>query len=546
MEENLHFVQTHHTRPLLHYSPKHHWMNDPNGCIYHEGLYHLFYQYYPQGTQWGPMHWGHASSTDLLHWEELPIALYPNEEFGYIFSGSVIADTHNTSSLFSQGSSGLVAVYTTNRPAQTSAEPILEDKEHHQVSVQQQCISYSTDGGRTWEQYAGNPVLPNPGIPHFRDPKVFFHEGSSAWIMILAAGSELHLYRSQNLMTWEITGIIPISRTMLLQEPSSHPTAQPPRELILECPELFPLRSEDGTKAWVLVFSVWDNTKQGTAPMYYTTGDFDGWQFTAEWSNHPGGELSESMFSSSIRRVDFGDDFYAAQSWNYSQTPDPALPHEQQETKIWIAWANHWAYADTVPTYPWRGIMSLPRELSLRPIGTHQYLIQQPVSQLDSVPCSHTVSLTDIRSGEIPFDAALVYDIQMTLAKAARCSLRWAVTTEDPDEELIISWDGQTRTCKLDRHLLKGSGFHPLYEQITTLQVPCTLFTRSERDDASPHDTLSLRVVLDRGIVEIFISGGAVVCTSQLFPNALWSGTSFELTGEGCISEISCKGLDPK
>ena len=166
-------------RPQVHFSPPCRWMNDPNGLVYADGEYHLFYQYYPLDSVWGPMHWGHAVSPDLVHWQNLPIALYP-DDIGAIWSGGAVYDAENTSGLVPGG--GIVAIFS--------------------YQNQSQGLAYSTDSGRSWEKYAGNPVLPPLGQDS-RDPKVFWHAEISRWVMILAVGGEAQIFTSPNLIDWE-------------------------------------------------------------------------------------------------------------------------------------------------------------------------------------------------------------------------------------------------------------------------------------------------------------------------------------------------------
>ena len=185
------FTQAYHEmyRPQLHFSPKEHWMNDPNGMIYYNGVYHLFFQYYPGASVWGPMHWGHATSTDLIHWKQLPIALYP-DNLGYIFSGSVVLDKNNTSGFGVNGKPPLVAIFTQHDTAGEHA---------HTNTFQNQSIAYSNDAGKTWTKYKGNPVLKNPGISDFRDPKVMWYEAGNKWIMTLAVKDHVTFYSSPDL-----------------------------------------------------------------------------------------------------------------------------------------------------------------------------------------------------------------------------------------------------------------------------------------------------------------------------------------------------------
>jgi sucrose-6-phosphate hydrolase SacC (GH32 family) len=181
-------------RPQFHFSPPEKWMNDPNGMVYYDGEYHLFYQHYPDSNVWGPMHWGHAASRDMIHWEHLPIALYP-DTLGYIFSGSAVVDRNNTSGFGRDGRPPLVAIYTYHdMPGEKAGRP----------DYQSQAIAYSTDKGRTWTKYAGNPVIPNPlKNKDFRDPKVFWHEPSARWVMALAAFDHIEFWTSPDLKKWQ-------------------------------------------------------------------------------------------------------------------------------------------------------------------------------------------------------------------------------------------------------------------------------------------------------------------------------------------------------
>src|SRR3954447_27062166 len=179
-------------RPQIHFSPAAHWMNDPNGMVYFNKQYHLFYQYYPGAMVWGPMHWGHAISKDLVHWQHQPIALYP-DSLGYIFSGSAVADVNNTSGFAKDGITPLVAIFTHDNPKRAA---------ENRIDVENQSIAYSLDDGKTWTKYANNPVLKNPGIRDFRDPKVSWYEAGKKWIMTLATSDHITFYSSANLKNW--------------------------------------------------------------------------------------------------------------------------------------------------------------------------------------------------------------------------------------------------------------------------------------------------------------------------------------------------------
>jgi len=293
-------------RPQYHFSAETGWINDPNGLVYYQGEYHLFYQHYPLDIQWGPMHWGHAVSGDLVHWTHLPIALYP-DALGDIWSGSAVVDQNNTSGFFSQsGGTGLVAIFT------------------HANSPQQQSIAYSTDRGRTWTKYAGNPVIHNPGVADFRDPKVFWHAPTNRWVLIVAGGL-VRIYSSPNLKNWT------------LESTSSTET---------ECPDLFELPVDGGTATkWVL-------SKGGRE---YLVGRFDGSTFTPEGGPYP---------------ADYGPDFYASQSW--SDMPDGR--------RVWIGWMRG---DGASPQKVFMGRMSVPRVLGLRSFPEGIRMVQTPIAELD-------------------------------------------------------------------------------------------------------------------------------------------------------------------
>jgi fructan beta-fructosidase len=290
--------------PRVHFIPPAGWMNDPNGLVFFEGEWHLFYQYLPPGA--AKKHWGHAVSRDLVHWEHLPVALYPDAH-GEIFSGSAVVDAHDSSGFF-DGGSGIVAIFTYHR---SDTEP------------QSQGIAYSRDRGRTWTMYEGNPVLAGPEID-FRDPKVFWHEPSRAWVMILAAGNRAEIYRSADLKSWTFASVFGEGRMK--------------EKVCWECPDLFPLRDGNGREIWILLVSFVDRGNlTGTVDVCttdYFTGDFDGQRFT----ERPGTRQ---------RRLTHGPDDYAAVT--FSDAPG--------ERRILLGWLNNWVYAY------YTGQMTLPREL---------------------------------------------------------------------------------------------------------------------------------------------------------------------------------------
>ena len=241
-------------RPQFHFSPDSMWMNDPNGMVYLDGEYHLFYQYYPDSTVWGPMHWGHAISTDLVHWEHLPIALYP-DSIGLIFSGSVVYDKMNTSGLGSSTNPPLVAIFTYHN---------MEGERSGKKDFQTQGLAYSLDKGRTWKKYTQNPVLPNPGIRDFRDPKVVWHPGTERWVIALAVFDRVHFYASPNLIDWQF-------QSEFGAEIGGHGG-------VWECPDLFPMKLND-EEYWVLLVSLGNGGPNGGSGTQYFVGDFDGKEY---------------------------------------------------------------------------------------------------------------------------------------------------------------------------------------------------------------------------------------------------------------------------
>lgn len=305
-------------RSQYHFTPERGWMNDPNGLVYNNGVYHLFYQYYPHATVWGPMHWGHATSTDLIRWEHKPVALYPDEN-GLIFSGSAVVDKYNTSGFGSNGQVPMVAVYTYH---------FMQGEKIGRDDFQTQGIAFSLDNGETWTKYAGNPVIGNKGTRDLRDPKVFWHEATKSWIMALVAGNHVKFYRSQNLKDW---GNI-----------SDFGIDQGAHGGVWECPDLFPLKVEGSDKEkWVLIISIGNGGPNGGSGTQYFVGDFDGTTFTSDQKEY--------------KWLDWGTDNYAGVTYNQVPNGD----------RIFIGWMSNWQYALTTPTSNWRSAMTLPRKLTL-------------------------------------------------------------------------------------------------------------------------------------------------------------------------------------
>lgn len=311
-------------RPQIHFSPKEKWMNDPNGMVYLNGNYHLFFQYHPGSTIWGPMHWGHAISKDLIHWDEQPIALYP-DSLGTIFSGSAVLDFNNTSGFGKDGKIPLIAIFTHHDTIGAKART---------NNYQSQSIAYSLDEGKTWTKYANNPVVKNPGIRDFRDPKVMWYEDGKKWVMTLATKDRVTFYSSKNLKEWT-------KESEFGETVGAHGG-------VWECPDLFPLKYK-GDNVWVLMVSINPGgPNKGSATQYFT-GKFDGKNFTP--------------FQTDTRWIDYGTDNYAGVTWSNTR-----------DRKIFLGWMSNWQYARVVPTEKWRSAMTVPRDLNLEKIGDKYFV----------------------------------------------------------------------------------------------------------------------------------------------------------------------------
>jgi fructan beta-fructosidase len=318
-------------RPQVHFSPQKNWTNDPNGLVYFQGEYHLFFQYNPFGTQWGHMSWGHAVSKDLVHWQELPVAI-PEEVPTMIFTGSVVVDKENSSGFCKPKTECLVAVYTGHTKTATGTR-------------QAQDIAYSVDKGRSWTKYDKNPVL-DLDLEDFRDPSVSWNETDRQWVMAVSLPKEhkIRFYQSKNLKEWaQLSDFGPASDV----------------NGDWECPDLLRIPSSDGkTSIWALKIGLNPGALQGGSGEQYFLGNFDGKSFTV--SSEPG----------SHGWTNYGKDDYCAISFN-------GIPKE--EKPVLLGWMNNWQYAAKLPTSPWRGQMSLPRRLSFIKDEAGLALVQQPV-----------------------------------------------------------------------------------------------------------------------------------------------------------------------
>ena len=456
-------------RPLLHFTPPSGWLNDPNGLVHVDGTWQLCYQHHPDSLVWGPMHWGRATSRDLLHWEHHPIALRP-DHLGAAFSGSAVVDDAGVAGF---GVGALLAFYTHF----VEGEP------------QTQGIAGSTDGGRTWTAHPDNPVLRGPeGLVDFRDPKVLRYGGPDGhWVMVLVGGDEVIFHRSEDLLTWTECG-------RFGREYGAH-------DGLWETPDLFELEVEGtGERRWVLVVSVMSGGPAGGSGTQYFTGTFDGATFTCD------GPPEE------VRWVDHGADFYAPQSWYGA----PA------GRRTWVAWMSNWAYARAVPASTWRGAMTLPRDVFLRPgPDGRPVLAQRPVPELESAAGPPTTARPT--AGKRSLGAPLSEASETACAVADAPEAYELVVRSDPgvswtaevhrDETLgratRVSWDGTDparpvlTVTRDDRGLV---GMDPPGGQVVELS------------DLPVGEPAEVRIVVDTCSVEVFAAGGTVVLTNQVFP----------------------------
>jgi fructan beta-fructosidase len=464
-------------RPQIHFSPKEHWMNDPNGMVYYKGVYHLFFQYYPEGTVWGPMHWGHATSKDLVHWKEQPIALYP-DSLGYIFSGSAVVDVNNTSGFGKNGKVPLVAIFTSHDP---------KGQKEKRNDYQNQSIAYSLDEGATWTKYGGNPVLKNPGIRDFRDPKVSWFEAGKKWIMTLATKDRVTFFSSKDFKTWT-------KESEFGEKFGAHGG-------VWECPDLVQLEYK-GTKQWVLFVSVNPGGPNGGSATQYFVGQFDGKTFTP--------------YQTDTRWVDYGPDDYAGVTW-----------FNTGSRKIFLGWMSNWQYATRVPTEKWRSAMTVPRDLSLLKTGDQYLVISNPVPELKAI-VEKTVTLKDVSATS--FDLSKTFGqlsgpAQLKLSSDQLSSFAITLSNES-GQKVLVGYDKDSNQYYVDR---TQSGKVSFEKGFASRKV-APRFSQTDRTD--------LTLIIDDASVELFADGGLSVMTAIFFPDTPFTSWSIESPQKFKISTL--------
>ena len=384
-------------RPLYHHTPAYGWMNDPNGMFFKDGVWHLYFQHNPYGSQWENMTWGHSTSTDLIHWTFQGDPVQP-DAWGSIFSGSSVVDKNNTAGF---GENAIVALYTSAGENQT------------------QSMAYSTDNGKTFTKYDGNPIITS-NVPDFRDPHMFWNEDIKKWNMILAAGQQMNIYSSDNLKDWKF-------ESSFGAEYGSHGG-------VWECPDLMKMKVRGTDKEkWMLVCNINPGGPSGGSATQYFVGDFDGHKFTCE--SKP--EVTKWM--------DYGKDHYATVTFDNA----PNGRH------VALAWMSNWQYANQVPTLQYRSANSIPRDLGLFEYKGNTY-------------CSVTPSeeITAARSKKPSKSLSEACEMMVNLKGDATITL-----SNSKGEKVVMTYKAKDETFSMDRTLSGKTDFSSDFAAITTAPV---------------------------------------------------------------------------
>ena len=463
-------------RPQYHFTPPENFMNDPNGTVFYKGEYHLFYQYNPQGRVWGHMSWGHAVSSDMVHWENLPVALREEPGEYMVYSGSAVVDRDNTSGLCRnsdpQDRSCLVAIYTAAHRDQ-----------------QKQHIAYSNDRGRTWTNYSGNPVV-DLNAPDFRDPSVFWYEPQKKWVMVAVWADERTavIFDSHDLKHW---------RRRSSFGPAGDSEGQ------WECPDLLQLPIErTSEKKWVLIINRNPGSPAGGTGVRYIVGSFDGTTFVSEVPDRP------------ALWADWGKDFYATNTWNGMS----------DERRVWIGWISNWQYANQEPTDLWRGAQSVPRELKLHRFGDGLRLVQSPIVELQKLRQQkfHAAggSLDEVnqkmRHAGVK-GQAYEFEVELAPNKSSEVGLR---ILKSRDAETLVGFSTTAHEVFVDRTRSGEVSFSKDFPG----RHSATLEKRS---------TVKLHGFVDRSTVEVFANDGERVITERLYPPAGSDGLELYAKGDG-------------
>ncbi len=473
-------------RPQFHFTPPKNFMNDPNGLVYYKGEYHLFYQYNPQGTEWGHMSWGHAVSADMLHWKNLPIAIPEVPGQYMIYSGSAVVDWHNASGLCASAATAdpscLIAIYTAAGK-----------------DFQRQNLAYSNDRGRTWTNFSGNPIA-DLKQPDFRDPKVFWYDADKKWVMVAVLADERKtvFFDSRDLKNWTFRGSFEIGGTDKGQ---------------WECPDLFelPVNGDSKNKRWVLIVNRNPGAPAGGTGTRYFVGTFDGMHF-----------VNETLATQELW-ADYGKDFYATNS--FSDLP----PSDHR--RIWMGWISNWQYANREPTAIWRGAQSLPRELSLKQFPDGIRLVQKPIAEANRLRerelielfgvsvsmANQAMHMASLRGDTLEFEAELASGD----AKEIGFRLR-----KGENEETVLGFMTESKEVFVDRTRSGQVAFAPE-------------FSGRHKAVVRQNARVKLHVFMDRSSLEIFVNDGEVVLTERIYPSPGSDGmVLYSDTGNGKLLSL--------
>ena len=498
-------VNTDYYRPVYHHTPLYGWMNDPNGLVYKDGEYHLYFQYNPYGSRWGNMHWGHSVSKDLVHWEHLDPAI-ARDTLGQIFSGSVVVDANNSAGY---GKDALIAFYTS------------ASDEHGQI----QCMAYSTDNGRTYTKYEKNPILtPFDGLRDFRDPKVFWYEPAQKWYMIVSADKNMRFYSSADLKQWEY-----------LSQFGEGYGVQPNQ---FECPDFVQL-PVDGNKdnmKWVMIVNINPGCLFGGSATEYFVGTFDGKEFKCDNDK------------SVTKWLDFGKDHYATVC--FSNTGDRVIA---------VPWMSNWQYANITPIRQNRGANALPRELSLYSKGGEVYMaanvvkeveaLRKETRKVDNFSLKGEQTISDVVAAE---ECAFEVEVDVTPGKSQTVGFD---LVNDKGEKTKIYLDMKSGRIVMDRSesglVAFGEKSEPHFKENHDRRK--TESVNYVNDFAlgtwaplslCEGKTYHLNVFVDKCSVEIFVDGGRIAMTNLVFPTVPYNALRFYAEGgEATIENLNIHKL---
>lgn len=457
-------------RPVYHHTPAYGWMNDPNGMFYKDGVYHLYFQWNPYSSVWGNMHWGHSTSTDLMHWKFEGCAIVP-DAWGAIFSGSCVVDHENTAGF---GKEAVVAFYTSAKSTPWG-------------DIQMQSMAYSLDNGKTFTKYEGNPILTS-SEKDFRDPKVFWYSPGKHWVMILAVGQHMEIYSSVNLKEWK--------------KESEFGAMQGAHGGVWECPDLVEIPVE-GTreKKWVLICNLNPGGPFGGSAAQYFVGSFDGKKFVNESPTQ-------------TKWMDWGKDNYATVTWN--NAPDGRC--------IALGWMSNWQYANNVPTRQYRSANTLARDLTLYREGQELYLKSTPSVEVKKAR-GKKVSIPSFRVSEkheivnLFEDNQGAYEVEILIQNAGASKIAFCLLN-DKGEKVSMYYDLNRKQFVMDRSESGTVDFSKDFPAVTVAP-------------ANVDKELTLRLFVDRSSIEAFGEDGKFVMTNLVFPSQPYVKMCFEADKNG-------------